>query len=213
MSDPENLSVPDDQVVGLDDPAARFADQAVRRGFVYCLVVAALTAVTLKLMGRIGWCSCGRLDPTSWDIWSAHNSQHLIDPYTFSHVLHGVIFYWALSLVPDRFIGHRRFLAAVTIEACWELLENSPIIIDRYRAATISLDYYGDSIANSFFDIVACGLGYWFARSVRWHWSVAAFAATEVAMLLTIRDSLGLNVLMLLSPIDGIREWQAGSMP
>jgi hypothetical protein len=185
-------------------------DQAVRRGFVYCLVVAALTAMTLHFMGRIWWCSCGRLNPTSWDIWSLHNSQHLVDPYTFSHVLHGVIFFWSLLLIPDRIVGHRRFLVAITIEACWELLENSPIIIDRYRDTTASLDYYGDSILNSFFDIIACGLGYWFARSFRWTWSVAAFATIEIVMLITIRDSLGLNVLMLLTPIDAIREWQMG---
>lgn len=185
------------------------ADQAVRRGFVYCLVVATLTAITLHLMGRIWWCACGSPDPTSWNIWSQHNSQHLIDPYTFSHVLHGVIFFWMLAFVPDRWVGHRRFLIAVTIEACWEILENSPIIIDRYRAATISLDYYGDSIANSFFDIIACGLGYWFARSVKWYWSLAAFAAIEIIMLITIRDSLGLNILMLLSPVDAVRDWQS----
>ncbi|MEM8668549.1 MAG: DUF2585 family protein [Planctomycetota bacterium] len=185
-------------------------DDAVRRGFVYCLVVAGMTAITLGSMGRIWWCACGSLNLASWDIWSTHNSQHLIDPYTFSHVLHGVIFYWLLQLVPDRYIGHRRFLVAITIEACWELLENSPIIIDRYRAATISLDYYGDSIANSFFDIIACGLGYWFARSFRWTWSVSAIVATEIVMLITIRDSLVLNVVMLLTPIDAIREWQAG---
>lgn len=189
---------------------AKSDDHAVRRGFVYCLVVATLTAITLRLMGRIWWCECGRLDLASWDIWTSHNSQHLIDPYTFSHVLHGVIFYWLLMLVPDRYVRHRRFLIAMTIEACWELLENSPIIIDRYRSVTISLDYYGDSIANSFFDIVACGLGYWFARSFKWTWSVVFFVIVEVLMLITIRDSLGLNILMLLTPIDAVREWQSG---
>lgn len=159
-------------------------------------------------MGRSWWCDCGSLNPWSWDIYSSHNSQHLLDPYSFTHVLHGVLFFAVLQLLPARFGTKARFLIAIVLECLWEILENSPIIIDRYRTATISLDYYGDAILNSVSDIVACGLGFWLAASLRWWWSVAFVIAVELLLLMTIRDCLVLNIIMLVCPIEAIKQWQ-----
>lgn len=163
----------------------------------------------LRSLGRQWWCTCGQLTPWSWNIWSSHNSQHLIDPYFFTHVLHGVIFFWCLRPLASRLSQTTRFRIALLIEAGWEILENSPVIIDRYRAATISLDYFGDSIANSVFDVIACGLGYLIASSLRWYWSLLLFAIVELTLLLTIRDTLILNVIMLVYPIEAMKTWQA----
>ncbi len=181
--------------------------RAIRNG----ALVTVAAAIVLRLMGQPWWCTCGTLTPWSWDIWSSHNSQHLLDPYSFTHLLHGVIFFWALKLVAPKLKGSHRFLIAVLIESAWEILENSPIIIDRYREVTISLDYYGDSVANSIFDIVSCALGYLLAKRIGWRWSLAVFCAVEIALLLTIRDCLTLNVIMLAYPIDAVKDWQMGA--
>lgn len=172
------------------------------------VAIVAVTAGVLHLMGRGWWCSCGSPVLWSWDIWSLHNSQHLLDPYTFTHVLHGVLFFAALFLFAKRVPLALRFLISITIEGLWEILENSPIIIERYRATTISLDYYGDSIANSIADIVACGLGFWIASRLRWWWSVTIFCVIELLLVITIRDCLILNIVMLVCPIDAIKQWQ-----
>lgn len=172
------------------------------------LAVVAATVTVLDLMGRSWWCSCGSPVPWSWDIWSTHNSQHLLDPYFFSHLLHGMLFFAALCWLSKRVPMYVRFLIAMTIEGFWEILENTPLIIERYRAATISLDYYGDSISNSIFDIVACALGFWIAASLRWWWSVAIFVTVELLLVITIRDCLIINIIMLVCPIDAIKQWQ-----
>lgn len=139
-----------------------------------------------------------------------HNSQHLIDAYTFTHVLHGLLLCGVLWLLSDRLSSQVRWIAAAAIEAAWEILENTPLIIDRYRAATISLDYYGDSIANSVFDLLACMTGYAIASQLRWYYVFALGCVVEVALLMTIRDSLLLNVIMLVYPSEAILHWQSG---
>lgn len=176
--------------------------------------------VILLAMGRQLWCSCGTMAPWSWQIYSEHNSQHLIDPYSFTHVLHGVVFFAVLWPLRNRSIrvGNQslavtagfRLCIALTVEAAWEVLENTSMVIERYRATTISLDYYGDSVANSMSDLAACALGYWFASRVRWQASLILFVTVETALLITIRDSLVLNVIMLVWPIDAILHWQSG---
>lgn len=175
--------------------------------FICGIIVMAATA-TLRQMGRQWWCDCGSPVSWSWDIYSSHNSQHLVDPYSFTHVLHGVLFFGAFYFLRGRLSKSTRLMTAVIVESCWEILENSPMIIERYRAATISLDYYGDSVANSLSDIVACALGYLFASRVRWWWSLALVLVVELVLLVTIRDCLTLNVVMLLYPIEAIKEWQ-----
>ena len=166
------------------------------------------TAVLLRLLGRVWWCECGQWFVASWDIWSRHNSQHLIDPYFFSHVLHGILFFPLLAFWSNKLSLSVRYRLVMLIEAFWEVLENSPFIIERYREGTIALSYFGDSIANSMFDLLACCLGFVLAAKLRPWQSVAVFITTEVIMLLAIRDNLFLNVLMLIAPLDIIREWQ-----
>ncbi len=170
-------------------------------------IVIAAMVILLRSMGRSWWCKCGVPIPWSWDIWSSHASQHLIDPYFFSHVLHGVIFFRVLHWVKP-IPTTAKWIVAALVEAGWEILENSPLIIERYRESTISLDYFGDSIANSIFDVVACLIGFGIASKVRWTTSIAFFIAVEVVLLITIRDSLVLNIIMLISPIEAILTWQ-----
>ena len=143
-------------------------------------------------------------------VFSAENSQHTTDWYTFTHVTHGFVFYGILALAAPRVPVTSRFIAAVFLESAWEIAENSPIIIDRYRTATIALDYYGDSILNSVSDVFAMMLGFWMAlRLTAWK-SVALVLALELVLLVAIRDNLALNVLMLIYPVDAIRVWQGG---
>ena len=132
----------------------------------------------------------------------------MLDPYTFSHVLHGLLFYAALRLVPGTSRPGLRFTLALALEAIWEILENTPMMIAKYREATISLDYFGDSIVNSVADIGACALGYLLARTIPARASIAIFITVEISMILWIRDSLLLNVLMLVWPLEAIRNWQ-----
>jgi hypothetical protein len=170
-----------------------------------------VSAVILCVMGQPVWCSCGSWQPWSWDIWSLHNSQHLIDPYTFTHVLHGFVLCGVLYWLPQSFTERVRLLLAVVLESSWEILENCPFIIERYRAATISKDYFGDSVTNSTGDIIACMLGYLLARRLGLRYSAVLFLLTELILLLTIRDSLVLNVLMLIWPFEAVKLWQMGS--
>ena len=179
------------------------------RIFIFTLIATLTMAVVLWLLGRRIWCKCGQWWPWSWDIYSLHNSQHLIDPYTFTHVLHGFVFFGGLWMLRHRLTAETRWTLCVIIEAVWEVLENTPLIIDRYRETTISLDYYGDSIANSVFDLAACLVGYLIAMRLRWYYTAILFFAVELALLLTIRDSLLLNVIMLLFPSESILEWQS----
>ena len=172
------------------------------------LVVAALI---LRGMGRAWWCKCGQPDLFNWHIWSMHNSQHVIDPYTFTHILHGVLFYGIFFLLLRGRAPGVRLALAVGVESLWEILENTPWLIERYREATISLDYFGDSIINSLADILACLGGYALARVLPVRWSVAGVALTEVVLLVWIRDSLLLNIVMLVWPIEAIKSWQVGS--
>ena len=180
------------------------------------LIGAAVTAVmigVLAAMGRVWWCTCGEVYLWSGEIWSQHNSQHLADPYVFTHMLHGLVFYGALRLAMGPARPVLMFAIAMVAEAAWEIAENTPMVINRYRESTISLDYFGDSIVNSTGDLWAMALGFWFTRAVDWKISVGVFIAVEVALLLTIRDSLLVNVIMLISPVDAIRDWQMAGAP
>lgn len=167
--------------------------------------------VTLFLLGQPWWCKCGSWNPVSLDTWSMHNSQHLFDAYALSHVLHGFVFFGALALTSRWLSMGWRFVVALATETGWEILENTPLVIDRYREATASLDYSGDSVLNSTSDLWACALGFWIAMKVPWWATALLFVAFELVMLAWIRDNLSLNVLMLLYPIEAIKEWQAGA--
>jgi len=165
----------------------------------------------LRFQGRAWWCACGTFKPISLHVQSMHNSQHLFDAYSLSHVLHGVLFFGFFWLFRKRLSFGWRLLAAMAIEVGWEMLENSPIIINRYRAATVSLGYTGDSIVNSMGDVFSFLIGFYLASKLRFWGSVILFLSFEGLMLFLIRDDLALNVLMLLWPIDAIRRWQSGA--
>jgi Protein of unknown function (DUF2585) len=160
--------------------------------------------------GRSWWCACGEPFLWSGQIQSSHNSQHLFDPYSFTHMLHGVVFFWLLAWSVPRLPTSWRFVGALTLEAMWELLENSAMVIERYRTATISLGYQGDSIANSLGDVISCGSGFALASYLGLSGSLILFAVTELTLVVWIRDSLILSTLMLIHPIDALKSWQQG---
>jgi len=177
---------------------------------VAAVVITAAAALAEFAMGRLPLCRCGYLKLWHGVVYSSENSQHLTDWYTFTHVLHGLGFYVLLWLALRRFDAGLRFILAVALEAAWEAAENTPLVIDRYRAATISLDYYGDSIVNSVADIGAMALGFWVARKSPVWAGIAVFATVELALALMIRDNLTLNILMLIQPSEIVQRWQLG---
>lgn len=165
----------------------------------------------LWLEQRLWHCSCG-----SWAVWisdvnSRHCSQHLLDAYSFTHFLHGFMFFAGLWFWRDRLTASQRFVACLALEAAWEIFENTPFVINRYRAATMALGYVGDTIVNSIGDLISCGLGFGVTQKLSWKLSVALFLLVELALILTIRDSLVLNIVMLLWPLESLKQWQLGA--
>jgi hypothetical protein len=168
-----------------------------------------VTTAAIELsMGRTFLGPDGRFVLWEGDIWSSANSQRFADPYSFSHLAHGILFFGAFWLAVRRVPIGGRLLLAVLLEAGWELLENSPLIIDRYRAATIALGYEGDSVLNSLSDILMMSAGFLFAARVRVRLSVAALLAMELGCAVAVRDNLTLNVIMLIHPVEAIKQWQ-----
>lgn len=174
------------------------------------VLVLVLTVLELRHQGRSWWCSCGHWWPWAGDVWTLHNSQHFADPYSFTHVLHGVVLCGMLAMVGGRLPWVWRFVLAVSFEAAWEMFENTEFVIQRYREATLALGYMGDSIANSMGDVVFCGIGFLIARCLGFWRSVIFFVLTECLLLFWIHDNLTLNVVMLVWPIDAIKAWQVG---
>jgi hypothetical protein len=170
----------------------------------------ALAVCQLRSQGRLWWCACGQFNAWAGDVWSSHNSQHLLDPYSFTHVLHGVLLYGLVRWACPRSSQAWRMCLAIAIEALWEVFENSDFVIHRFRAVTMALDYQGDTIANSLGDILNCGVGVVLARRLGLWGSLVLFVVTELVLILWIRDSLLLNVWMLLCPSDWIKTWQMG---
>jgi hypothetical protein len=173
------------------------------------LVVLLGTALILRSQGRLWWCSCDYLLVWSGDPWSSDNSQHLLDPYSFTHLLHGFLLCGLLTLLVPRLSTVWRLWLAVTIEAVWEVVENSEFVIRRYREETAALGYHGDTIVNSLGDILVCGLGFVVAQRLGFRRAFVVFLVTEVTLAILIRDNLTLNIVMLIHPIEAIKEWQA----
>ncbi|QYO66086.1 DUF2585 family protein [Leptolyngbya sp. 7M] len=177
-------------------------------------ITGALMIAVLWWLGRVWWCKLSDRAIYVNEAWnSSHTSQHLFDPYTFTHVLHGVLFFWLTGILFAKLVIEWRFLIAIIVEAAWEVLENTNFIIEKYRENTASLDYFGDSISNSIGDLIACALGFWVAVKFGWWRSLVFFFLTELVLLWWIRDSLLLNIVMLIYPLDGIKQWQMAPLP
>jgi hypothetical protein len=174
------------------------------------VAVVALTAWLLVAMGRPLTYRHGPVRLWSSDVQSDQNSQQLADPYSFTHVTHGIVLFWLVGLVGRSFPAGTRAVVALALECAWEVLENTDLVIQRYRAATVSLGYYGDSVLNSIGDVSAAAIGCALAAWLPVWPLVAGIVLLEATLALWIRDNLTLNILMLLRPIDAIRRWQMG---
>jgi len=166
------------------------------------------TALVLRLEGRLWICSCGKLFLWVSQACSSNTSQHLLDPYSFTHVLHGFLFFWLIAWLAPRLNSNWQLTLAIAIEAAWEILENTNFIIERYRTATAAVGYTGDAVVNSLGDILCCTVGFIIARRLGFRRSLIAFLLMELVLILWIRDSLLLEILMLAVPSELIKTWQ-----
>ncbi len=182
-----------------------------RRAALAAAVIIVAAAAILLAMGRNPICTCGTVELWVGGRDSPKTSQMLSDWYSFSHIAHGLLFYAALWLVARRWPLEWRFITALLIEAAWEITENTPMVIDRYRHATAALGYTGDSVINSVSDILMMVVGFLAARRLPLWASIALLLGLELAPLYVIRDNLTLNVWMLLAPSDAIVNWQAAA--
>jgi Protein of unknown function (DUF2585) len=165
-------------------------------------------ALLLHLEGRLWICACGNVRLWAGQVCSANNSQHFLDPYSFTHILHGFLFFWLIAWLWPRLSSSWQLALAIAVEAAWEVFENTNFIINRYRSETAALGYNGDSVINSGGDILCCLVGFLVARQLGLRRSLIVFAVLELILIVWIRDSLLLEILMLLVPIDAIKSLQ-----
>ena len=203
--------------IGLNDPrhsageSAKPSSSNLRNLWpvIAILVTLLVTALQLHNQGRLWWCACRGFLWTS-DAWGSRTSQTFLDPYSFTHILHGLMFCGLLAILIRGMSWRGRLFIASAIESAWELIENTNTVIAHYREATAALGYQGDAVVNSLGDIICCGIGFMIARKLGWRRSIVVFVATELVLLIWIRDSLLLELIMLIHPINAIKVWQLG---
>ncbi len=179
------------------------------RNYLPAAIIMSITALVEWVNGRILICKCGFVKLWEGAVNSSGNSQHIADWYSLSHIIHGFIFYGLTHILMPKAPMMWRLGMATLIECGWEILENSSFIINRYREGTISLDYFGDSILNSMCDIAFMIFGFVAASRLSYKFTIFIALMMEIIAVIVIRDNLTLNVIMLLHPIDAIKNWQA----
>jgi hypothetical protein len=185
------------------------ADKTDRLGPIIGIVaVPFLMGLLLWAEGRMVFCSCGEFKFWIGDTCSSSNSQQLFDPYSFTHILHGILLFWIVALLWRRRSPLTQLCIALALEAAWEVLENTKFVIDRYRAETAALGYEGDTIVNSLGALACALVGFLVARKLGLRWSLLAFLLVEIVLTIWIKDSLLLQLLMLISPVQSIKLWQ-----
>ena len=175
---------------------------------VVIVLLVPLMALALWAEGRLFYCSCGDLKFWVADTCSSQNSQQLFDPYSFTHILHGFLLFWLVALVFKKLSSPWQLTLAAILEAVWEVIENTNFVIDRYRAQTAALGYTGDTVVNSIGDLCCAIAGFLIARRLGWFRAVIAFLLLEVVLFFWIRDSLLLQILMLIYPVNALKLWQ-----
>jgi hypothetical protein len=172
------------------------------------VVCSALMALLLRIEGRLWLCACGEFKVWIGDTCSSNNSQQLFDPYSFTHILHGFLLFWVVVLLFRKLAPAWQLAIALALEAAWEVFENTPFVIDRYRAETAALGYTGDTVVNSLGDLACALVGFLIARKLGLWRSIAVFLLVELVLVIWIKDGLLLQILMLIVPVDVIKMWQ-----
>jgi uncharacterized protein DUF2585 len=183
-------------------------DHRNRASAIGIVVVFLLLALLLWAEGRMLLCACGEFKLWMGDTCSSQNSQQLFDPYSFTHILHGFLLFWLVALAARRLAPSWQFVLALALEAAWEVFENTRFVIDHYREETAALGYQGDTIVNSFGDLTCALVGFLVARRLGLRWSLVVFLAIEFVLMFWIKDSLLLQLLMLIRPVEAIKLWQ-----
>ena len=173
------------------------------------LLVLVVTAIALRFEGRLWICACGTIKLWVGNTCTSDNSQHILDPFSFTHVLHGVAFFWIIAWLGARLRSSWQLVLAIAVEGAWEIFENTNFIINRYRTATAALGYTGDTVVNSIGDILCCLAGFLIARRLGFIRSLILFLLIELVLMVWIKDSLLLQILMLITPIEAIKNWQS----
>ena len=181
---------------------------AFTKPIVMTVLLVLLMALALWAEGRLLFCSCGEFEFWVGDTCSSRNSQQLFDPYSFTHILHGFLLFWLIAVAFKKLAPQWKLTLAVFLEALWEVFENTNFVINHYREETAALGYTGDTVVNSIGDLFCAIAGFLIARRLGWRRSVIAFLLLEVILFFWIRDSLLLQILMLIYPVNALKLWQ-----